>query len=132
MSATQAIAVALVVLAGAFLSVLGGAALAAPSRVHAFLGGFARSARAHYLELLARMLAGAAFVVGAAHMKFSALFHGVGWVVIATTLLLLLTPWQWHRRFAAWSVPHATRRLPLLALVSLAAGGFVLFSVVAR
>ena len=35
-------------------------------------------------------------------------------------------PWQWHRRFAQWGVPYATRNLKLVAGASFVFGGFVL------
>ena len=132
MPALDVFAVPLVFLTGAFLLALGAATFVTPQRAAAFLGGFARSARAHYLELLVRMLVGAAFVVGAVETKFATLLHGFGWVVLATTCALLVLPWRWHSRFAAWSVPLAVRRLPLLGGISMVAGGFVMYASFAR
>jgi hypothetical protein len=50
-------------------------------------------------------------------------------VLIVSSLVLLALPWRWHRRFASWAVPLATRHMALFALVSFAGGAFVILSV---
>lgn len=116
----------LVLLAGLYLAGLGAVALVAPARAGRFLGSFARSASAHYAELLLRLVAGGALVAYAPRMRFSAVFTPAGWVLVATTAALFAVPWQWHRRFAQWSVPRARNHVRLLGLASLLLGGFVL------
>jgi uncharacterized protein YjeT (DUF2065 family) len=117
-----------VLLAGFYLVGLGVVALVSPQRAKSFLSGFAGSAFVHYLELSVRLVVGAALVSYAPQMKSASLFAALGWMVVLTTLGLFLVPWRWHRRFAAWSVPHATRNMSLFAFGSLAAGIFVLVS----
>lgn len=124
------LALAVVLLTGAYLLALAIVAFAAPQRAKSFLASFASSPTAHYVELVVRLLVGAAFVVGASRMQFSHAFSIFGWVVIATTIALLVMPWRWHHRFAAWSVPIATRRMALFAVGPLSAGAFVILSVV--
>lgn len=117
-----------VLLAGLYLVGLGAAALVSPQRARSFLSGFAQSAFVHYLELSVRLVVGAALVFYAPQMKSASLFAAFGWIVVLTTLGLFVVPWKWHRRFAAWSVPQATRNMSIFALGSLAAGIFVLVS----
>lgn len=118
-----------VVLAALFLLALGAASLLAPARASRFLLGFAGSANLHYAELALRLLAGAAFVLYAPHMRSPAAFALFGWVLLGTTAVLLLVPWQWHRRFAERAVPLFTRYIALIGVVSAAGGGAILFAV---
>jgi hypothetical protein len=97
-------------------------------RAEAFLQGFAGSARAHYLEQGIRLIAGTAFVLFAPEMRFSLAFQYFGWILVLTTLGLLLLPWRWHQRFAGWAVPWAIRHLKLYALGSFLFGAFILFA----
>ncbi|HSM68304.1 MAG TPA: hypothetical protein VK830_01215 [Xanthomonadales bacterium] len=62
-------------------------------------------------------------------MAFAAFFEVFAWVLIVSSLVLFALPWKWHRRFAGWAVPLATRSMPLFALVSLAGGAFIILSV---
>jgi hypothetical protein len=119
-----------VLLAGLYLVALAVIALVSPERAERFLSSFASSASAHYFELFVRLVVGASLVLYAPHMKFSGVFAVSGWVIVVTTIGLLAVPWRWHRRFATWSVPYATRNMWLFALGSLAVGVFVLLSVV--
>lgn len=113
-----------------FLLALGGASLLVPAQASRFLLGFARSPSAHFTEMFVRLVAGAALVQYAPNMHFSSAFSLFGWVLLITTAGLLFVPWQWHRRFAQTVVPHATRYLALIGLVSLTLGALVLFALV--
>ena len=124
------LALLVVLLAGFYLIGLGVLALVSPDRTRDFLSRFAESRAAHFLELTLRLAVGAAMVLHAPHMKLGDLFTVSGWIVIGTTVVLLALPWTWHRRFARWSVPRATRHVTLLGLGSLAGGALVLLSVV--
>ncbi|HBD18855.1 MAG TPA: hypothetical protein DC063_01290 [Arenimonas sp.] len=127
---TEALATALVLLAGAFLACLGLACLVAPAQARRFLLGFASSLALHYLELAIRLVVGGALLVVAPTMAFPRVFTAVGVVLVITTLVLALVPWRWHRHFAQRTVPGVLRFLPWLGLASLALGGFVVFSLV--
>lgn len=111
-----------VALAGFYLVGLAAVAFAAPERARRFLAGFAGSARVHFLELALRLATGAALVAYAPQMQFSQVFGGIGWFLVGSALVLGAVPWRWHRRFAAWSVPIATRHMALLGLGSLVGG----------
>lgn len=65
----------------------------------------------------------------APRMRFPGIFNVFGWVVVVTTLVLMMLPWHWHHRFAMWSVPLATKNMRLFGLGSLALGVFLLLSV---
>jgi hypothetical protein len=118
-----------VLLAGLYLVALAAVALVSPQRAKRFLLSFASSASAHFLELSARLVVGAALVLNAPRMKWAGLFAVFGWVIVVTTIGLLAVPWRWHRRFATWSVPYATRNMWLFAVGSLTAGVLVLLAV---
>ena len=115
-----------VLLTGLYLVGLAVLSFLAPERARRFLHGFAGSARVNYIELAVRLLAGGAFVQRAPFTMFPWAFSLFGWALIITTACLLAIPWRWHRRIAPHAVPHASRRLGLFALASLALGSFVL------
>jgi hypothetical protein len=119
---------AVVLASGVYLLALGVASIIAPESTKRFLGGFANSARTHFTELFARLVGGTAFIATASQMRFSTAWSVFGWILIGTTVVLLFVPWKWHRRFASWSVPLATRRMTLFALAPLAGGVVVLYS----
>jgi hypothetical protein len=77
-----------VYLAGVYLCGLGVVAFAAPALATRFLLGHAGTATVHYLELALRAAVGAAFLAHAPSMRFSAVFLGFGWVLVATTAAL--------------------------------------------
>jgi len=119
-----------VVLAAAlYLMALGGGALVRPERTKRFLGGFAGSARIHFTELALRVLTGGALVLSAPRLAFSQALTIFGWILIGSSLALALVPWRLHHRFAAWSVPRATRHMPLIGVASIAGGLFLLGAV---
>lgn len=125
----ELVALLVVVGAGAFLLALGGTALLAPPHARAFLLAFAGSPAKHYTELAIRFLVGAAFVLSAPLVYFSAGFRVFGWVVLGTTVALLLVPWRWHYRFAQQAVPQALQFLPLVGVSSAMFGAFILWAV---
>lgn len=114
--------------AGVYLLVLGIAALGRPARVTAYLGGFAETLQAHLLELSIRIVVGVSLIGTAPGMHLPSAFRALGWVLVGTSLLLLILPWRWHRRFARWSVPQATASLPLFGAASVLAGAVLLWA----
>ncbi len=115
--------------AALYLLALGLLAGFAPKRAAGFLGRFAQSAKAHYLEMALRIAVGVALIQHAEHMRFSAAFTFIGWVISLTTAVLLLMPWRWHQAIAGRAVPFALRMLPALALCSVLAGAVLMYSV---
>ncbi len=100
-----------------------------PLLAERFLKSFASSARAHYTEQASRLIVGAAIIILAPSMWYPDLFEGFGWLIIITTVGLLLVPWQWHHKFAKWAIPLAIRHLRLCALGALALGTLILYGV---
>lgn len=117
-----------VLAAGIYLVVLGALSAVRPEGARRFLGRFASSAQAHFLELFVRLVVGSALILSAPQMRFSRLFTVFGWVVVGTTVVLVAVPWKWHRRFARWSVPIATQNMTLFAIGPLAGGVLVLLA----
>lgn len=118
-----------VVAFGLYLIGLAATIVFRPQAARRFLGAFAGSARAHYIEQAARLVVGTALVIFAPSMRHPELFGAFGWIVLATTLGLLLIPWRWHNRFAQWAVPFALRQMKLFAVGAFALGNFVLYAV---
>jgi hypothetical protein len=115
-----------VLAAAAFLLLQGAWALCRPQAVRSFLDGFASSAAAHFVELGVRIVVGVAFLGAAPRAALPDAFTAFGWLLLGTSLPLLLVPWRWHRRFARWAVPLATRWMPPYALGCLVAGVLIL------
>lgn len=130
MSLVTPLALCVVVAVALYMLTLGAASLFAPGRASRFLLGFAGSPSVHFLELSLRLIAGAALVLYAPHMRFSTAFELIGWVLLSTTACLLLVPWRWHRAFSQRMVPRATRFIALIGVTSLSFGGLVLFAVI--
>lgn len=101
---------------------------ARPELAKRFLESFASTQKLHFIEMIVRVVVGTALVYYAPQMKFSGIFTILGWIVIATTVILFFVPWKLHRRFAEWSVRLATERIMLLGLGSFIIGVFMFFS----
>jgi hypothetical protein len=129
MSLIEGFSLAIIVLAALYLLALGAASLVVPARACGLLLGFASSLRIHLAELFVRLFIGAALVLYAPRMFLSGAFSLIGWVLLATTACLLVVPWRWHRRFAQYAVPRATRHIALVGLASLAIGALILAAV---
>jgi len=117
---------AVVVASGVWLVALAGWIAIAPDRAARFLDSFAGSVRAHVMEQILRLIAGAAMVVYAPETRFQDAFRVFGWIIVVTSVVLLVLPWRWHRRFARWAVPIAIRHIRLLGLGALLLGAAIL------
>ncbi|MGH8049660.1 MAG: hypothetical protein ACREPB_03265 [Arenimonas sp.] len=120
------LALIIVLLAALYFLALALVSFLRPEKASGFLLGFASSASFHYLELLIRIVIGAAFVIRAPLMKFSEIFSIFGWLLIGTSACLFLVPWHWHHKFTQKVVPQALRYLKLVALSSFAMGAFII------
>lgn len=112
------------------LGLIGFAVLAAVNRQFAesFLNQFAKSAQAHYIEQFLRLVVGTAILIFSDKMWYSLLFLIFGWIIVITTVGLLLIQWQWHRQFAEKVIPLVIRFLKFYAVASLALGVFIIYS----
>lgn len=118
----------IVVLSGIFLVGLALLVVVAQRRAERFLASFASSARSHYLEQSLRLIAGLGFVFFSPQMRFHTVFQVFGWLIVLTTIALVLVPWRWHHRFGKWAIPFAIGHIKLYALGAFALGAFVLFA----
>jgi|GEM_PF-1201528 len=114
-----------VVTAGIFLLMLGVLALLVPDQFGKFLLAFAQTSRLHFAELALRLVVGVSFLVCWPFMQWGGVFRVVGWVLIITTLIMVLVPWQKHREFACWAVPKALSYTSAVGVCSLVMGSFV-------
>jgi hypothetical protein len=120
-----------VVVVGFCLFLIGLAVVIAtmPSLAERFLRSFASSARTHYTEQGLRLLVGAALINLANSMRYPELFTVFGWLIVGTTVGLLLIPWQWHHRFSMRVMPPVFQHMKLFALGALALAAFILYGV---
>ena len=103
-----------------------------PSRAKPFLRRFASSARAHYTEQVLRLIAGVGIVAFSAQMRFPEILSAFGWLIVVTSIGLLLVPWRWHHRFGQWAIPLAIRYIYLYAIGSFALGTVILIALYLR
>ncbi|MGB4860378.1 MAG: DUF2065 family protein [Dokdonella sp.] len=116
------LASAVIVAAGLYLALLGVSCFVRPDTAARFLLGFASSACLHYLELVLRVLVGAALIHASSTLPYPPLFNVFGWVLIVTSLVMFVVPWRWHRQFAQRAVPQALRYVKLIGASSIALG----------
>jgi hypothetical protein len=94
-----------------------------------FFMSFASSARTHYTEQVVRLLIGASLIIRSAAMWQPKVFWFVGCAIVLSSLVLLLTPWQWHHRFGEKVRPMFIRRMKLYAVGLLAFGVLIIYAV---
>jgi hypothetical protein len=131
MTIMNAVAGAILVAFGLFLVGLTVVAFAKPAVAERFFMSFASSARAHYAEQVIRLLIGTSLVIRSAEMWQPKVFWFVGWAIVLSSLVLILSPWQWHQRFGEKVRPMLIRRMKLFAVGLLAFGVLLLYGVFA-
>ena len=114
---------------GRFMIGLAAVEFVKPALVERFIRSFASSARAHYTEQSFRLLMGASIVVLAPATWQPGWFRVVGWMILGTTVGLILMPWRWHWRFGSWVGPTLLRHMKLYAVGMFAFGVFLLSGV---
>ncbi len=128
----RVVAEIVVVAFGLFLLGLTAVAFAMPAVAERFFRAFASSARAHYTEQAFRLLIGASLIVASPTMWQGTLFRLMGWAVVISSTLLILTPWSWHHRFGEKVLPILIRRIKLYSLGLFAFGALLLYGVFAK
>jgi hypothetical protein len=111
------------------LLILAGAVFAKRALAERFFMSFASSARTHYIEQAFRLLIGSALVVLSPSMWQPNLFRFIGWAIVIPTIVLILTPWQWHHRFGARVLPLFIRYIRIYALGMVAFAVLLMFGV---
>ena len=61
-----------------------------------YFSSFASSARAHYLEQILRLIVGMAMLSFSKSMLYAQFFELFAWIIILSTIVLILIPWTWH------------------------------------
>jgi hypothetical protein len=125
------IAGAILVAFGLFLVGLTVVVFAKPAVAERFFMSFASSAQTHYTEQVIRLVIGASLIIRSATMWQPKVFWFVGWAIVLSSLVLILTPWQWHHRFGTILRPMFIRRMKLYAVGLLVFGALLLYGVFA-
>jgi hypothetical protein len=112
---------------GLFLIALAAACVFQRRFAERFLSKFASSAKVHFTEQILRVIAGAALIIISPSMWFSTFFWLFGWILVVTSVGLMLVPWKWHREYAKWTVPWAIRRMWLFALGAFGLGALLYY-----
>jgi uncharacterized protein YjeT (DUF2065 family) len=102
---------------------------AKPRVAERFFRGFASSARTHFAEQVFRVLFGGALVVYSSAMWQTDVFKFIGWLIVISSVLLMVFPWQWHHRFAEKILPVFIQYMRLYAVGSFAFGAVILYAV---
>lgn len=127
----ETVAQILVVLFGGWLVSVGILMAADPRRAIRWLSKAASTNFINYLEITLRGFGGAALVLYAEFSKFPQVFRVFGLFVVITSAPLLFTPRQWHARYAVWWSNRLTAPfVRMLAPLSLAFGGFLVYAVI--
>jgi hypothetical protein len=114
---------------GLFLIGVTGIVFAKPALAERFFMTFASSARAHYVEQAFRLLIGASLVVLSPAMWQTNMFRLIGWVIVVSSIGLILIPWRWHHRFGQLVLPMVVRHMRLYAVGLFAFGALLLYGV---
>ena len=125
----NAIAGAILVAFGLFLIGVTVVVFARPAVAERFFLSFASSARTHYTEQVVRLLVGASLIIHSAAMWQAKVFWFVGWAIALSSLVLILTPWQWHHHFGEKVRPMLIRRMKVYAVGLLAFGVLIIYAV---
>ena len=112
------------------LCLIGFAVLVVVKRLSAesFLKLFASSVKSHYTEQILRLIVGIAILIFSPSMWYSDLFKIFGWIIVITTVGLLVMPWRWHQRFAEKVIPLVIRFIAMYGVASFVLGAFILYS----
>jgi len=129
MTMMSAVAGAILVAFGLFLVGLTVVVFAKPAIAERFFISFASSARTHYTEQIVRLVIGASLIIRSGAMWQPKVFGLVGWGVVVSSLVLILTPWQWHDRFGEEVRPRLIRHMKLFAVGLLAFGVLLIYGV---
>lgn len=119
---------AIVLLSAIFLFILACLSLFTPKHAIRFLGGFASSAKTHYLEMIIRLIVGTAFIINAPNMLYSKVFMIFGWLLVGSTAILILLPWRWHNLFGQKIASPVIQQAWLIGIGSFLLSAFIAFA----
>jgi hypothetical protein len=85
--------------------------------------------RLQFTEQGLRVLAGVALIARAPASKLPLVFEVAGWILVATSLLIMVAPIRWHGVYGAWWVKWATPLvLRIFSPVPAAAGAGLIYA----
>jgi len=102
---------------------------AKPATAERFFRGFASSARTHFAEQTFRVVFGGSLMIYSSAMWQSVAFRIIGWLLVVSSVVLMLLPWQWHHRFGQKIMPRFIQLMWLYAIGSFAFGTIILYAV---
>lgn len=84
--------------------------------------------RLNLIEQGLRLMAGAALIVRAPWSKLPWLFEVAGWLLVGTSILIVILPVRWHGAYGGWLLKWLTPRVVrALAPVSALMGGGLIY-----
>lgn len=95
-----------------------------------YFSSFASSARAHYLEQIVRLIVGMSMLSFSKSMLYAQFFEIFAWIIILSTIVLILIPWTWHHRLGKWAIPFTIRNLKFYVVSASIFGVFILYCVI--
>lgn len=95
-----------------------------------YFSSFASSARAHYLEQLLRLIVGISMLLFSKSMVYAQFFEMFAWIIVLSTIVLILIPWTWHNKLGKWAIPLTIRNLRFYAVSASILGVFILYCVI--
>ena len=85
--------------------------------------------RLQFTEQGLRVLAGVALIVRAPASKLPLVFEVAGWLLVATSLLIMVAPIRWHGAYGTWLMRRFTPLVfRILAPVPAAAGAGLIYA----
>lgn len=95
-----------------------------------YFSSFASSARAHYIEQILRLIVGLSMLLFSRSMLYAHFFEIFAWIIILSTIILILIPWPWHNKLGKWAIPFTIRNLKFYAVSASIFGVFILYCVI--
>lgn len=111
------------------LLVLGLLCFLRPTSVQNFFDLFVATKKAHFIEQMIRLVVGLSLIRFSEMMTYSGLFYAFGWLIVVTSLLLIVLPWRWHQKFAQRVIPVVKKHLKVYGLLSLFLAVMLLYAV---
>ncbi|MEP0985657.1 hypothetical protein [Ekhidna sp.] len=94
-----------------------------------YFSTFASTAKAHYLEQIIRIIIGSSLLIFSSEMLGTWYYYYFGWLLVGTSILLLIIPWQVHHRFGKWAIPLTIKYIWLYASIAAILGMIILYAI---
>jgi hypothetical protein len=95
-----------------------------------YFSSFASSARAHYLEQILRLIVGMSMLSFSKSMLYAQFFEMFAWIIVLSTIVLILIPWTWHNKLGKRVIPLTIQNLKFYAVSASLFGIFILYCVI--